>query len=177
LLLLLSSPLDALDGALARQTGRVTSFGAFLDSTFDRISDMAVFAGILFFFTSIQSHLPAGLALYSLVTAMMISYTKARAENLVPACGAGFARRPERIALLILGGFFHQMPLAIGWLALLNTLTFLRRMRQAWLQCRGDDSGRFTREAVFFADFGRGNTLYYCTWLVIFISLLIPSLF
>jgi len=97
---------DMLDGRVARLTGRVTKFGAFLDSSLDRLSDMVVFLGIIIFYsrdTDYHSTLYAALTGAALIGSVMVSYTSARAESLIPKCDVGFLRRPERVVLLILG--------------------------------------------------------------------------
>ncbi len=104
-LLLFSGVCDILDGQVARQGGRMTTFGAFYDSTLDRIGEAAVFAGLIFYF--LTGPLPGGLhmfaiaaALLALVSSLLVSYTRARAEALGVECKVGIAARAERILLL-----------------------------------------------------------------------------
>src|SRR5690242_9480013 len=87
---------DMLDGTLARIKGSSGAWGAFLDSTLDRIADAAVFAGLAaYFVNSGNSRLMAGVATYCLVTGSLVSYAKARAQSLGVSCDVGIAERPD----------------------------------------------------------------------------------
>src|SRR6266516_5013716 len=104
-LLLISGILDLLDGQVARQGGKITAFGAFYDSTLDRIGEGAVFSGLIFYFLS--GPLPSILktravvtGLVALVASFLVSYTRARAEALGVENRVGIAARAERILLL-----------------------------------------------------------------------------
>ncbi|HEX8399292.1 MAG TPA: CDP-alcohol phosphatidyltransferase family protein [Pyrinomonadaceae bacterium] len=141
IVMILANLFDMLDGRVARETGQVTKFGAFLDSSLDRLSDMVVFVGILFFYatnTPQRSMTNVFLAAVGLMFSVMVSYTSARAESLIPKNDVGFLRRPERIVLLIIGalthvpgsdGFFaNRMPAVLWILAIGNLWTFVQRM-------------------------------------------------
>jgi len=104
-LLLLSGIFDILDGQVARQGGKITTFGAFYDSTLDRVGEGAVFTGLIFYF--LTGPLPADLkpraiaaGLVAIVASLLVSYTRARAEALGVDCKVGIAGRAERILLL-----------------------------------------------------------------------------
>jgi len=104
-LLLASGLLDILDGQVARQGAKMTTFGAFYDSTLDRVGEGAVFSGLIFYFLTgpIPSayKVPAIAAgLVGLVASLLVSYTRARAESLGVECKVGIAARAERILLL-----------------------------------------------------------------------------
>ncbi|MBI3013705.1 MAG: CDP-alcohol phosphatidyltransferase family protein, partial [Candidatus Tectomicrobia bacterium] len=102
LLILGAGIFDYLDGALARYSRRTSPFGAFLDSTIDRYSDMTLLTGILIFFMRQNE---AGLVLLTCATLagfVMVSYTRARAESLIPDCTVGLMERAERLILLSL---------------------------------------------------------------------------
>jgi CDP-diacylglycerol--glycerol-3-phosphate 3-phosphatidyltransferase len=104
-LLLFSGVFDILDGQVARQGGKITTFGAFYDSTLDRVGEGAVFSGLIFYFLTgpIPGNytVPAiGVALIALVASLLVSYTRARAEALGVECKVGLAARAERILLL-----------------------------------------------------------------------------
>ena len=95
---------DLLDGAMARKLGRSSPFGAWLDSTCDRIADAAIFSGLVLWFTGEgDDRLLAGVALFCLVAGMIVSYAKARAEGLGLRCDVGLAERAERLILVLLG--------------------------------------------------------------------------
>ena len=107
--------LDMLDGQVARRQNRVTAFGAFYDSTLDRYADMALYMGLLVYY-SVSGRTPyVVLAAVATAGSVMVSYARARAESLIPLCKVGFMERPERLVLLIIGGMFNRMaPGALG---------------------------------------------------------------
>lgn len=134
LVLLASGLCDALDGALARCSNSVTTFGKFLDSTLDRYSEIVVFLGIFLYY-----HGRAGveiqrwgelLAFLGLSASLMVSYSRARAEGLGEECKVGWMERPERIILLVAGALFG--PRVFFWvllaLVVLATFTALQRL-------------------------------------------------
>lgn len=99
-MLIVAGAADLIDGPLARATGKVNSFGAFLDSTIDRYSDFFVFAGLAVHFVRIGEIFWFLVMLGIILGAFAVSYTKARAENLIKNCGVGVFGRPERILIL-----------------------------------------------------------------------------
>jgi CDP-diacylglycerol--glycerol-3-phosphate 3-phosphatidyltransferase len=126
---------DMLDGALARVKGTTGTFGAFLDSTLDRVADASVFAGLAAWFVlGGHSRLLAGVALFCLVSGALVSYAKARAEGLGIRCDVGLAERSERMLIALvatgLSGLGVPYVLAIGlWLlAAASTFTFGQRV-------------------------------------------------
>jgi CDP-diacylglycerol---glycerol-3-phosphate 3-phosphatidyltransferase len=129
---------DMLDGTLARIKGTTGKFGAFLDSTMDRIADAAVFSGLAAWFV-LGGHdkVLAGVALFCLVAGALVSYAKARAESLGLKCDVGFAERTERllIALVSAGlaglGVPYVLPVGLWVLAVASTVTFGQRVMAA----------------------------------------------
>jgi len=126
---------DMLDGALARVKGTTGRFGAFLDSTLDRIADASVFAGLAAWFVlGGRSRLMAGVALFCLVSGALVSYAKARAEGLGLRADVGLAERGERllIALAAAGlsglGVPYVLPAGLWVLAAASTFTFGQRV-------------------------------------------------
>ncbi|GAB3046965.1 phosphatidylinositol phosphate synthase [Sediminivirga luteola] len=115
---------DMLDGIMARQTGRSSRWGAFLDSTMDRIADSCVFIGIAIWFVAHQQDgLSAVIALFCLVTGSVVSYVRARAEGLGVEAKGGIAERADRllVALVLTGLVGLGLPplvLSIGLAAL-----------------------------------------------------------
>lgn len=153
LVMIFANIFDLLDGRVARLTGRVTKFGAFLDSSLDRLSDMLVFLGIIIFYsrdTEYHSTLYAALTGAALIGSVMVSYTSARAESLIPKCDVGFLRRPERVVLLIIGSltvwpessspFLNKMPATIWLMTVLSYWTFAQRLFHTWRQIREMES-------------------------------------
>jgi CDP-diacylglycerol---glycerol-3-phosphate 3-phosphatidyltransferase len=119
---------DMVDGRVARETHRVTRFGAFFDSVLDRYSDIALLVGLLVYYGTINR--PSYVVLTAIVMAasVMISYTRSRAENFIPTCKVGFLERPERIVLLIIGALFDRMAPVLWVIAVLGNLTVVHRM-------------------------------------------------
>jgi len=126
---------DMLDGALARAKGTSGPWGAFLDSTLDRVADASVFGGLMLWFVfGGHDRLLGCVALYCLVSGVLVSYAKARAEGLGYRCDVGIAERTERLLIGLtaagLAGLEVPYVLAIGlWaLAVLSTVTFGQRV-------------------------------------------------
>ena len=134
LCLWLFSATDTLDGALARATGRVSVFGAFLDSVCDRYAEAAVFFGLVWWYQSVGDALGVGLAYVALVGSLMVSYARARAEGVgLQAAEVGWFQRPERIIALGVGLLLAPVvPAALlavlAILAVLTTVTVLQRV-------------------------------------------------
>ena len=127
---------DLIDGAMARKTGRSSKFGAFFDSTLDRIGDGAIFGGLVLYFAGPgDSYLYLCLTLYCLVMGAVTSYARARAESLGMDAKGGLAERADRIVAILvmtgLGDLFDVpilMYVTIWALALANTETVVRRI-------------------------------------------------
>ncbi|WP_449065100.1 phosphatidylinositol phosphate synthase [Planomonospora algeriensis] len=90
---------DLLDGVMARMTGSGSTWGAFLDSTLDRVGDAAIFSGLAVWLALSGQRVLAGVALFCLVAGALVSYVKARAEGLGLTCDVGLAERPERLVV------------------------------------------------------------------------------
>ena len=128
MLLALAGLCDLLDGSLARASGQVTAFGAFLDSVIDRYSDLVVLVGIVVFFARTPNARGALVAMAGLVGSVMVSYTKARAASIGIECNVGVMERPERMICLIAGALLDQLELALWVLAILANVTALQRI-------------------------------------------------
>lgn len=127
---------DLVDGHMARLSGRSSPWGAFLDSTMDRVADAAVFAGLVLWFSGDgnQGWL-AGLALYDLVMGSLTSYARARAEALGMQAKVGVAERADRLVLILVAAFFADvlalpgmLVAALVLLAVASTVTVAQRM-------------------------------------------------
>ena len=130
-LLLVAGLFDMLDGSLARLTQNVTPFGAFLDSTLDRVSEGMVLAGIAYFLAvpgGRRGALDAALVVLALLGSILVSYTRARAESLGVECKSGIMTRPERIILVAIGLFFNVLPYVIYIMLALTVLTVIQRV-------------------------------------------------
>jgi len=127
---------DMVDGRVARETGQVTRFGGFFDSVIDRYSDLALFMGLLVYYASINRFFYIVLTAIVMTGAVMTSYTRARAENVIPSCKAGFLERPERVVLIIIGALFDRMAAVLWVLAVLSNWTVIHRMIHTWDETR-----------------------------------------
>ena len=137
IVIIFSGIFDMLDGRVARVTKTVTRFGAFFDSVLDRYSDMALFLGLLIHYARIQQTTYLVLAGIVMMGAVMTSYTRARAESLIPLCKVGFMERPERLVLLIIGALFNKMAPVLWVMAVMSNLTVIHRIVHTWKQASG----------------------------------------
>lgn len=132
-LVLIASLFDALDGSLARATGRVSAFGAFLDSTLDRLSEAVLYLGLLMFFAGRPDSQPQIILIYLAITSsLMVSYTRARAEGVGYDCKVGLFTRFERVMVLSLGLMLLQIRVALLLLVAGSFLTTFHRMWHVW---------------------------------------------
>ena len=120
------------DGRVARETNQVTRFGGFFDSVVDRYSDLVLLMGLLVYYASINRFFYVVLTAIVMTGTVMVSYTRARAENTIPRCKVGFLERPERVVLIILGGLFNRMAHVLWVLAIFSNITVLSRMIFTW---------------------------------------------
>lgn len=138
-LLLLAGSFDALDGALARGTNRTTRFGAFLDSTLDRVAEAAIFLGLLWHYLTQADHQLVVLIYMSVIGSLLVSYTRARAEGLGVELKEGLLTRLERMVLIGVGLLFGWMVPVLWFLAIFTNLTATQR---AWVVWRKLNYGR-----------------------------------
>lgn len=130
------SLIDILDGTMARMSDTAGPWGAFLDSTLDRVSDSAVICSLIYFYVTTNmenSNLAVVAGTVSLVMSLLTSYARAKAESLNAKCTVGIAERAERnliiwISLLISGIFADVMPFALVVLAIVSTVTVIQRV-------------------------------------------------
>ncbi|GAA1088655.1 phosphatidylinositol phosphate synthase [Nocardiopsis composta] len=142
---------DMLDGAVARAAGFESKWGAFLDSTLDRLADAAILVGLaVWFYGKADEPLLGGLALFCLVAGFGVSYIKARAEGLGVNCDVGLAERTERLIVILvstgLAGLEVPYAQAAGlWLlAALSAITIVQRMVET--RARLTEPGSRSRE-------------------------------
>ena len=132
-LLIIAAFFDMLDGAVARFTKQMSTFGAFLDSTLDRYSESVTFLAMAFFYSlrpSTRTELV--LIIIILVGSLMVSYTKARAEALQVECKAGILQRPERLILLIFGLITGWLQPVLWLMAVLTNFTAFQRIYEVY---------------------------------------------
>jgi CDP-diacylglycerol--glycerol-3-phosphate 3-phosphatidyltransferase len=138
--LMIVGPIDALDGMLARAIGQKSLFGAFLDSTLDRLSDAALILGLTAHYLRQGAHLEAALLLVSLVAASVVSYVRARAEALGFPCKVGVLTRLERILLISVLSAIGLSTLMVWALAVLSVFTIIQRILYVYAFSRRGDA-------------------------------------
>jgi CDP-diacylglycerol--glycerol-3-phosphate 3-phosphatidyltransferase len=134
---------DLLDGLIARAKGTSSKWGAFLDSSSDRVADSAIFGSLALWYAGDGKSLPlAGAAIYALAAGGIISYVKARAESLGFDCNTGFAERGERLLIVLVAaaitglGVPWMLPAALWFLVAATTITVGQRLRYVYKQAR-----------------------------------------
>lgn len=134
---IVGSVMDTLDGRYSRMSGKGTPFGAFLDSTLDRVEEGIVLVTVAAYFASLGDDLATAAVVVCVVGSFMVSYTRARAEALGVECKVGLATRPVRVVILSAGLVFAQgevidgvrlLEPAVYVLAALTTVTVLQRV-------------------------------------------------
>ncbi len=128
---------DSLDGELARMTNSESKWGAFLDSTLDRVADAAIFASLAWYcVTHAGSLAGAALAVVTLITGQVTSYAKARGEALGAEVTGGLATRADRLVIVLVAAliadifWFPAIHIALAWLGIAGAITIGQRMRQ-----------------------------------------------
>ena len=130
----LVAPSDMLDGTMARLSGRAGPWGAYLDSTLDRVADGAIFGSLAYYYASQGDTRAAAVALLALVGALLVSYARARAEGVGATASVGIAERTERMIVVALGvlaaalGWPQVLPWALGLVAVLAWVTVAQRI-------------------------------------------------
>jgi CDP-diacylglycerol---glycerol-3-phosphate 3-phosphatidyltransferase len=142
----IGSIMDTLDGRYSRMSGKGTPFGAFLDSTLDRIEEGVVLTTVAAWFAANGKDVAVAGCVVTVLGSLMVSYTRARAEALGVECKVGLATRPVRVVILSIGllfakvftvGDFSPLELAIYGMALLTTFTVLQRVLHVRRQLEG----------------------------------------
>ncbi len=136
LLALLASLFDMLDGRVARLRGRPTTFGAFLDSTMDRYSDMVLYMGLMILYARVDRTPQMVLVWVAAFGSFMTSYARARAESLIPRCTVGVLERPERIVLIVVGALANRMTAVLWIIAVLANVTALQRIVYTYVELK-----------------------------------------
>jgi phosphatidylinositol phosphate synthase len=134
---ILGSIMDTLDGRYSRMSGKGTPFGAFLDSTLDRIEEGIVLTAVAAYFATQGNELAVAAVVVAVLASLMVSYTRARAEALGVECKVGIASRAVRVVILSIGlvfakgaglGDFELLAPAVYVLAVLSTITVFQRI-------------------------------------------------
>ena len=133
-LILIAGVFDVVDGGVARTNNQESEFGAFLDSVIDRYSDLAIILGLMIHYARSNNLSHVILTSVVLMGAVLIPYTRARAEKFVPRCNIGLMERAERILLLAFGAIFDFMTPVLWILAVLTHVTVFQRVHYSWRQ-------------------------------------------
>ena len=144
IVLLAAGVCDMFDGAVARLSEQVTPFGAFLDSTSDRLSEGVVYLAIGVWFARQGDTWDLAAVFIALMMSFLVSYTRARAEALGLECKVGLASRPERVVLLIVGlllARYHVLTVMVWAIAVLTTYTVIQRILHVHRRLAGNGRG------------------------------------
>jgi CDP-diacylglycerol--glycerol-3-phosphate 3-phosphatidyltransferase len=169
-IMIVANIFDFIDGKVAHITGKQSAFGAFWDSTLDRFSDLALFTGLVWLYSTLGRHDYVLIATLTLIFATMTSYSRARAESLVSKCKVGFMERPERIVLFMIGAFTDRMGAVLWVILVLSVVTVANRIYYTYLRLNDLPNpshaglrGVFNR-AFFWTD--ERATLAYDLWVI-----------
>lgn len=127
-IMLILTPIDALDGTMARMLGEPTAFGAFVDSVSDRYAELALFGGLMYYFVTQMNTLGVVLAFSASAGSVMVSYARARAESNGYEAKVGIMTRVERYLVLAPLLVFNKPLIALWILAILTNFTALQRI-------------------------------------------------
>jgi len=136
-IMLAASVFDFIDGKVATATGKISRFGAFWDSVIDRFSDLALSVGLIVLYASLERTDYVLITSIAMVFATMTSYTRARAESIIPKCKVGFMERPERIVLFMIGAFTNRMAAVMWVIGVLSIVTVINRIQYTFLETEG----------------------------------------
>jgi CDP-diacylglycerol--glycerol-3-phosphate 3-phosphatidyltransferase len=128
---------DFIDGKVATETGKISKFGGFWDSVIDRFSDLALAVGLICLYSSLGRTDYVLITSIAMVFATMTSYSRARAESLLPRCKVGFMERPERIVLFMIGAFTNRMAAVMWVIGVLSIVTVVDRIYYTYLELEG----------------------------------------
>jgi CDP-diacylglycerol--glycerol-3-phosphate 3-phosphatidyltransferase len=169
-IMIVANIFDFIDGKVAHITGKQSAFGAFWDSTLDRFSDLALFTGLVYLYSTLGRHDYVVIATLTLIFATMTSYSRARAESLIDKCKVGFMERPERIVLFMIGAFTYRMAAVLWVILVLSVVTVANRIYYTYLRLnelpnpsQAGVRGAFVR-AFFWTD--ERTTIPYDLWVI-----------
>ena len=136
-IMIVANIFDFIDGKVATETGKISKFGGFWDSVIDRFSDLALAVGLICLYSSLGRTDYVLITSIAMVFATMTSYSRARAESLLPRCKVGFMERPERIVLFMIGAFTNRMAAVMWVIGVLSIVTVVDRIYYTYLELEG----------------------------------------
>ncbi len=131
-IMIVANIFDFIDGKVATETQLVSKFGGFWDSVIDRFSDIALFIGLIYLYSDLRRTDYVMVCAIAMLFSIMTSYTRARAESLIPKCKVGFMERPERIVLFMIGAFTNRMAAVMWVILVLSIVTVADRIFYTW---------------------------------------------
>ncbi len=131
-IMIVANIFDFIDGKVATETQLVSKFGGFWDSVIDRFSDIALFIGLIYLYSNLRRTDYVMVCAIAMLFSIMTSYTRARAESLIPKCKVGFMERPERIVLFMIGAFTNRMAAVMWVILVLSIVTVADRIFYTW---------------------------------------------
>jgi len=136
IIMVIANIFDFIDGKVALELKAVSAFGGFWDSVIDRFSDISLFIGLIYLYSRMGRTDYVMVAALAMMFVVMTSYTRARAESIIPKCKVGFMERPERIVLFMVGAFTNRMA-AVLWVTLiLSIFTVADRIILTWRELK-----------------------------------------
>jgi CDP-diacylglycerol---glycerol-3-phosphate 3-phosphatidyltransferase len=135
-IMLVANIFDYIDGKVAHEMNAVSAFGGFWDSVIDRFSDLALFIGLIYLYSSLHRTEYVVVTALAMMFAIMTSYTRARAESLIKKCKVGFMERPERIVLFMIGAFTNRMAAVLWVILVLSVFTVADRIIYTYRELR-----------------------------------------
>ncbi|MFB3854189.1 MAG: CDP-alcohol phosphatidyltransferase family protein [Vicinamibacterales bacterium] len=136
-LMIVANIFDYIDGKVARETHFDTPFGGFWDSVMDRFSDITLFIGLIYLYAELGRTDYVIISALAMMFSVMTSYTRARAESIIPKCKVGFMERPERIVLFMIGAFTNRMAAVLWVILVLSIVTVGARIYYTWRESSG----------------------------------------
>jgi phosphatidylglycerophosphate synthase len=137
IIMVVANIFDYIDGKVASELNAVSAFGGFWDSVIDRFSDLALFIGLIYLYSERGRTDYVIITALTMMFAIMTSYTRARAESLIPKCKVGFMERPERIVLFMIGAFTNRMAGVLWVILVLSIFTVADRIIYTYRELRG----------------------------------------
>jgi CDP-diacylglycerol---glycerol-3-phosphate 3-phosphatidyltransferase len=131
-IMIVANIFDFIDGKVAQELEAVSRFGGFWDSVIDRFSDISLFIGLIYLYSRLGRTDYVMITALAMMFAIMTSYTRARAESLIPKCKVGFMERPERIVLFMIGAFTNRMAAVLWVILVLSIVTVADRIFYTW---------------------------------------------
>jgi CDP-diacylglycerol--glycerol-3-phosphate 3-phosphatidyltransferase len=137
--MILANIFDFIDGKVARELEMESAFGGFWDSVMDRFSDISLFVGLIYLYSTLGRTDYVMITALAMMFAVLTSYTRARAESVVEKCKVGFMERPERIVLFMIGAFTNRMAAVLWVILVLSILTVADRIYFTWRELERHD--------------------------------------